>query len=350
MSPSNLCSIIQWIVNFYTTLINLLGSIFSRSFPVMCTSTKAKLISKCLQLATLLEVSIDKPGNVTFNLGFEGTRSEHFLASAVAAADWFEQAARRGIAVLKCEKPPANIAVGSLIQKCVRSIMSWQHGGNTLFGTVLLLMPMAAAAGMTPVSFNTCIEPDALRRNLACVLESTTARDAVCLYEAVRLANPGGLNRVSDFDVNDPASKKRILRENVSLLHIFKISANYDSISREWATNFNVTFTEAYPLMAKQLSEKKPLNVAVVNTYLHILSNHPDTLIARKVGAEKALEVSKLATHVLQLGSIETSEGAVAAREFDVYLRQHGNALNPGTTADLTAAALAVCILGGFRP
>jgi triphosphoribosyl-dephospho-CoA synthetase len=39
---------------------------------------KAKHISKCLELAILLEVSADKPGNVNFVVGFEGTRVEHF--------------------------------------------------------------------------------------------------------------------------------------------------------------------------------------------------------------------------------------------------------------------------------
>ena len=60
---------------------------------------KAKHISKCLELAILLEVSADKPGNVNLVTGFEGTQVEHFLASAVAAHASFEEAANRGIAV-----------------------------------------------------------------------------------------------------------------------------------------------------------------------------------------------------------------------------------------------------------
>jgi triphosphoribosyl-dephospho-CoA synthetase len=33
--------------------------------------------------------------------------------------------------------------------------------------------------------------------------------------------------------------------------------------------------------------------------------------------------------------------------DLDVHLRQHGNLANPGTSADLTAAALFVVLLGG---
>jgi triphosphoribosyl-dephospho-CoA synthetase len=46
---------------------------------------KAEHIAQCLELAIMLEVSANKPGNVNFAVGFEGTRVEHFLASAVAA-------------------------------------------------------------------------------------------------------------------------------------------------------------------------------------------------------------------------------------------------------------------------
>ncbi|NLB75256.1 MAG: fumarate hydratase, partial [Crenarchaeota archaeon] len=43
-------------------------------------SIKAKHIQRCLQLAIILEVSADKPGNVNLVVDFEGTRIEHFLA------------------------------------------------------------------------------------------------------------------------------------------------------------------------------------------------------------------------------------------------------------------------------
>jgi len=92
------------------------------------------------------------------------------------------------------------------------------------------------------------------------------------------------------------------------------------------------------------------LNTAVVHTFLKVLSEHPDTFIARKVGVEKAREVSSDAKKVLELGGLETSEGRARVLEFDRKLRESGNLLNPGTTADLTAAALALCTLGGYRP
>src|SRR3972149_2039552 len=114
-------------------------------------SEKPQHISKCLELAILLEVSANKPGNVNFVVGFEGTRVEHFLTSAVAAAPSFEEAARRGIAVKEGKLPLSKVGMGQLIKDCVTDINAWQTGGNTLLGTIILFIPIAIAAGMTPL-------------------------------------------------------------------------------------------------------------------------------------------------------------------------------------------------------
>ena len=94
----------------------------------------------------------------------------------------------------------------------------------------------------------------------------------------------------------------------------------------------------------------KPLNTAVVHTFLKILSEHPDTFIARKVGNEKAGQVSSDAKAVLELGGLETEQGRKSLKQFDLKLRSTQNKCNPGTTADLTASALALCTLSGYRP
>jgi triphosphoribosyl-dephospho-CoA synthase len=313
----------------------------------MSNREKAKHISNCLELAMLLEVSAAKPGNVNLTVGFEGTRVEHFLASAVAATASFEEAARRGIAVHDKKLSVKDVGMGQIMKRCAADINAWQKGGNTLLGTVILFVPIAVAAGMTPTEEN--FDLTRLRENLRLTVESTTAEDAVHLYEAIDLTKPSGLGGAPDLDVNDPASKARILRENVSLYDVFKIAASYDAICSEWVNNYSITFDLAYPYLMQQL-ERGDLNTAVVHTFLKILSEHPDTFIARKVGVEKAQEVSLDAKKILELGGLETSEGKKNVFEFDRKLRESGNQLNPGTTADLTAAALALCTLSGYRP
>jgi triphosphoribosyl-dephospho-CoA synthase len=81
-----------------------------------------------------------------------------------------------------------------------------------------------------------------------------------------------------------------------------------------------------------------------------VCSSDLDTFIERKVGKEKALGISIEAKKILELGGLETAVGKKSLAEFDKKLRSKGNSCNPGTTADLTAAALALATLSGYRP
>ncbi len=315
----------------------------------MTNQEKAEHVRKCLQLAILLEVSVDKPGNVSLTSSFEGTTVQHFLASAIAAGPAFQQAVCLGTLVAENKLKISNVGLGQLIKTCISSVNSWQSGGNTILGTIMLFTPIAVAAGMSPHDKKYIFDFSILRKNIDLAVKSTTALDSVHLYEAVDIASPSGLNEAPDLDVTDPRSKKRLIKENVTLFEVFKIASTYDDICAEWVNNYPVTFDLAYPYLKEQL-KNKPLKTAVVHTFLKILSERPDTFIARKVGKEKAGVVSSDAKAVLELGGLETEEGRKNLLQFDKRLRSSRNSLNPGTTADLTAAALALCTLNGYRP
>jgi triphosphoribosyl-dephospho-CoA synthase len=140
------------------------------------------------------------------------------------------------------------------------------------------------------------------------------------------------------------------LRENVSLFDVFKIASDYDLVCSEWVNGYPVTFDEAYQYLIRQVKQTTDPNVAVVHTFLNVLAKHPDSFIARKVDLEKAKEVSVKAETVLKLGGLETAAGRSNLCELDKMLRGSDNLLNPGTTADVVAAALALLVLGGYRP
>jgi len=310
---------------------------------------KATHIAQCLQLAILLEVSADKPGNVNLVVGFEGTNHMHFLASAVAAAPYFRFAAERGLAVSRGEISLNEVGVGQIIRDCVAEISRWQSGGNTLLGTVLLFAPLAVAAGMTPAEKGV-FELSGLRQNLKRVVEATTPEDAVAVYEAVRIAKPSGLGKAPDLDVNDPSSTERILRERITLYKVFQIAASYDMVCSEWVNNYPVTFDFAHPSLMRWLKEDGNINNAIIHAFLEVLAAYPDTFIARKVGMQKARQVSAMAEEVLKNGGLKTPVGRDKLRLFDAVLRLDGNNLNPGTTADIIATAIALAVLNGYRP
>lgn len=208
-------------------------------------------------------------------------------------------------------------------------------------------MPMAAAAGMIHPNRN--FSNSSLRRNLKLITESTTPEDAVNMYKAIKTAKPNGLGKAPDLDINDPTSTKRIIHEHISLYKIFKIAEKYDNICSEWINNYPITFNVAYPTLKQQLQTHENIDQAIIYTFLKVLAEHPDTLIARKTSSEKAQQISNAAAEILK-NSSEKTDAAKKLKKLDRQLRKSSNLLNPGTTADIIAAALALAVLNGYRP
>ena len=308
---------------------------------------KADQISRCLELAILYEVSgYPKPGNVHRTADFEETTFEHYLASAVAIAPSFRCAAEQGIRVSNQEISASEVGIGNVIKDGVDRMLGSQSGGNTLLGAIIILAPIAAAAGMIRNSFSLT----KLRQNIKTVVESTTPEDAVAVYDAIALVNPGGLNSSKKLDVRDPESKKKILDDGVTLLDTFKIASSYDSIASEWVNNYPITFDLGYPTFVKQLEETGNINTATVHAFLKILAEVPDTFISRKVGQAKAESISAEAKQVLNEGGLTTALGRNLLLKLDSKLRDTEHDLSPGTTADITEAVLALNNLNGYKP
>lgn len=306
-------------------------------------------VAAALQLALLLEVSAyPKPGNVHRTRDFEKTKFEHFLASAAALGPQFRLAAIRGSRFAKGLGKRVELAIGERIRRSVEACSEWQHGGNTSLGTILLLIPIAYAAGMVPP--RSPLKTREIRRNLRKVVRGTTVADAVGIYRAISRASPGGIGKVPELDINEPDSLVEIRKRNLTLLEVFRISAKYDTISWEWVNDFSVTFDVGLPFLIQELQATGDINIAVVDTYLRILSKTPDTLIIRKQGMKTAREISLRAERVLKTGGMKTAKGRRGVEQMDEALERSGNSCNPGTTADLTASALSVLILEGYRP
>lgn len=309
----------------------------------------ADYVSQCLQFAILLEVSAyPKPGNVHRIADFQDTKYEHFLASTIAISPYLRHAAERGLLVHRGKIGLDEVGIGKIIEESVRSVNNWQSGGNTILGSVILLSPMAVAAGITLNEQGFSFKK--LREKMKEVVESSTPLDAVRVYNAIGRAKPGGLGKAPKLDATSPKSKDIILRDEISLYEVFKIAAKYDSIAAEWVKNYSITFDLGYPYFNQIVKDTGNVNIAIVHTFLKILSEVPDTLIARKVSLSKAEEVTAKAKQVLENDGLETDEGRQKLEEFDKELRDTAHRLNPGTTADIVTAVLAVSILDGYRP
>ena len=307
----------------------------------------ARRVARCAQLAMLLEVSAyPKPGNVHRLRDFRETRYEHFLVSSCVAADYFRAAAIRGLKASVGLLDFSEIGVGRLIEACMREVIREQRGGNTCLGTVTMLMPLSAASALTMLEGGDMYGD--LRANLSLVLRSTTPRDAVAFYNAIKVAKPN-IGRSKWLDAFDESSKRVILERGITLYQIFEYASKYDTVAREWVTDFEVTFKLGAPYMQKLLDEGYDINAAIVHTFLKILSEIPDTLIVKKAGLEKALEVSRMAREVLEAGGLRTQEGRRLLADMDFKLREEDHLLNPGTTADITAASIMLVLLRGMK-
>jgi triphosphoribosyl-dephospho-CoA synthase len=263
----------------------------------------------------LLEVSAPKPGNVSPGLHFHDTRYEDFLASAVAI----------GPALSAAGEYP----LGRTIRVAVEDTRRWT-GSNTNLGIVLLLAPLARAALRSGGN---------LRERLAQTLAETTVEDAAEVYAAIRHVRPGGLGAAASEDVSEPPT--------VTLRDAMSLAAERDAIAREYVTTFALTFEVGVPAIRAAREEGLGWTEAAVDAYLRLLDSAADTHIARKLGQAEADAVSRRARDILEVGGVRSTEGRKALGVLDTELRDSQNRRNPGTTADLTCAALFVVILEG---
>jgi len=276
-------------------------------------------IALAAQLACVLEVSAPKPGNVHRFRDFHDARFEDFLISAVAIGPAM-RAARR-------------TSVGQIIWRAVQDTHCWVST-NTNLGIVLLLAPLAKAL---PSALEGLGEVNDWRRRLRQVLADLTVEDARLAYRAIRLAAPGGMGRVDQGDVAE--------EPELTLRTAMELARDRDAVASEYVTDFAITFELTCPALRQHLADGLPLLDAIVQTYLTVLAEVPDTLIARKLGRPAAEEVARRARQVLMAGGMCSPAGRQAVAELDQYLADERHRLNPGTTADLVTAGLFVWIV-----
>lgn len=306
-------------------------------------------ITRSLTLASLLELSgWPKPGNIHRTKDFEVTRFEHFLAGIVAIQPNFREFCV-GIYQFsyKFDTDFQFVGLGSFFYKAVRSMLKWQSGGNVLLGHILILAPLAAAATICLKTQNTNFND--FQNYLKKIIDASIVEDTVNLFQAIRLCNPGGLGKIEKYDINDEKSLNEIKADKVTLKEIFTYSKEYDLISFEYSTIFNIILNEGLPYFLKTFILYKDINIATVNTFLYLLSLHPDTLIVRKSGKAFALKVLKSASEILEYGGISSENGLNLTRRLDDELHVHKGKLNPGTTADLISGIIFCALIFGLK-
>lgn len=298
-----------------------------------------ELIAKIAQISSALEVSgYPKPGNVHRNRDFHDMVFEDFLISGIVIGDTIRKAASNAVEINNSISFK-EAKLGKYILESVKETDRW-IANNTNLGIVMLLTPIAMSAAISS-------NMEELRKNIHNIIVNSTVLDTIFLYEAIGIADAGGMGEQEEFSVNNEEANKELIENNLNIFDVLNISSSWDTLAKELTTTMPITFDIGYPTFSK-LKKEYSINSATVITFLTILSQVPDTLISRKYGDEKAKEVSNMALEVLNNmdSDINKVDFNKKLSEFDNFLFE--NKLNPGTTADLTASSIMISYLADY--
>lgn len=257
------------------------------------------------QIAMMLEVSAyPKPGNVDRCHDFDETRFEHFLASIIFARPALEEAER------------GKGRIGEIIKHAVQQT-NCHRGGNTHFGAFILLIPLIYGGDI----------PGAME-----AIGRTDVSDAVAFYKAFAMTSVRILPS-DDMDVNDPKTLDLLRDRQITLLDVMTHSAANDMVAREWITGFPLSRRGADLLL-----QSGPGRAGIVGMFITLLAMEPDTFIVKKHGLAVA--------HEIMLAARDVMDGKRDLEEFDAECI--GRGINPGSTADITIAAIYIALGEGW--
>jgi len=264
--------------------------------------------------ASILEASAAKPGNVHPAADFPDLTHAELVAAGLAIAPAMQRA--------------AEVRLGQTILAAVTAARSVTRS-NANLGIVLAIAPLAAVPD-APATTNgqprigqSAAPVSSSPADVAAVLARLTPADAADIWQAIRLAQPGGMGESGQHDLAEPPPD--------DLLEAMRLAAPRDAIARLWADGYDALHAGLVADLLTALGSGLAVHDAIVDAFLAQLAREPDSLIARKHGQPVALEVSRRAA------AARAAPQTIPA--FDHFLRSPRR-LNPGTTADLTAAAL----------
>ena len=269
-------------------------------------NSRQSQLSQWIESACLMEVLSPKPGNVSPGKEFAASSVLDFINSARASAPELARAETQSL--------------GETVLKAVQATRAVVNH-NTNLGIILLTAPLAAVP-----------ERKSLKDGIVNVLNTATVADSRLVYQAIRLAHPGGLGDADEQDLQGEPT--------VNLQECMRLAANRDLIARQYATGFDDVLRKGvnWLMEAAGHAETQPLQIAWLS--LRLLAEFGDSLIGRKCGQEMSDIVRRKALKVLDSSWPIAHDSACSFAEFDAFLREDGNRRNPGTTADMVTAIL----------
>jgi len=297
--------------------------------------------STLLSYSIVLEASAyPKPGNTHRLSEYPDKPYLAFILNSMVFQRAFEEAIRKAYMGQR-------VGVGEVVYNAVSPMMRYS-GFNTSLGQALLLAPLAISIGRclreAGEAYGYFVE------YYTRVVEETSVEDSILFYKSVRLAAPSYLKRedeTGDFvNVWDPEFEAKLRAKRHRLVDVLRFSSGKDIVASEVVSGLSRSRRYMGEL-ENYLSVLRDWNKALVATFLEIMGNEIDTVIARRHGLDTAVEVSRRARRVKEF--IGRPEFESEVRALDQYLR--GRGLNPGSLADILTSTIALFLLkNGLKP
>jgi triphosphoribosyl-dephospho-CoA synthase len=279
-------------------------------------ASKAATVGERITRSIELECTAVKAGNVHPHASFHDLSHKHFIDAAQAIGQGIDK--------------HVDASVGRMVLESAQRMMD-RVNTNTSLGTILLIAPMAHAwIRMSPPASS----DSHWQASLGETLLELDLEDSENIYKAIRLAKPGGLGDSTSMDIRMEPPK--------SILEAMRFASKWDDVALQYVTNFALVFEYAARLKAKHFEGLHWLN-AIRSLQIEVLSERVDSLIARKQGLAIAESVRQQARVVRDSGAYGNDRFEAEWKKFDDNLRSQTNRNNPGTIADLLAAAVFVC-------
>ncbi|MDR0615265.1 MAG: triphosphoribosyl-dephospho-CoA synthase [Synergistaceae bacterium] len=274
-------------------------------------------VAMVAELACFIEVICPKPGNIGPGKSFGQINEMSLIVSAMGLAEAFRDA----------EAP-----LGRIVTRAAQAAKSLA-GRQTSRGAVLLLAPLVKAAhemrknqGHSPAS-----RASDFRARAADLLSSLRDDDSSQILAVLRNERDGEGHHDAD-------AAPRAL----TLLGSMKQDMAGDSVAREYATGYEITFGITLPCLETLWKKGHALKRSIQQTALVLLSEVPDTEIARNFGEDMSIAASEMAGRAVMSGGYFSAEGRRTIKALRARLEDPEKPMPPTATANLTSAGVFV--------
>ena len=270
-------------------------------------------IQRAVRASFVGDINALKPGNVSIYSDGHGMKIADFIRSAELCTP------------ILCDP---GLAFGERIFNAVEVTMT-EVGCNTNLGMLLLFTPIIQAVAGRDVD-----GAHGLRQCLSKVLAGIDRADTEYVFRAIRTANPGGLG---DSDRHDVAASP-----DCGLIQAMRAASGRDRIAAQYAHNFEDVIAVGLETIKYFINFWNSVEWATVGCYLTFMASFQDSHIRRKFGAQTAEHI-RIKTAIIADRFRRAVKPEAMQRELMDYDRElKRDNINPGTSADLTAASLLV--------